>query len=152
MDEKVIARFWSKVEKTDGCWIWNAGIFRSGLGYGAFKYESRRVVAHRFAWLLSYGPVPPGMLVCHRCDNPLCVRPDHLFLGTHTDNMRDRNAKCRQARGEKGGNVTLTEQNVRDIRSWHAADIGPTEIARRLGVSRNTVKHVTLRHHWRHLL
>jgi len=85
--------FWSKVQKSDGCWTWAGATW--GRGYGAFKHEGRQVYAHRFAWEMAKGPIPAGLFVCHHCDNPLCVRPDHLFLGTHTDNMRDASRKGR---------------------------------------------------------
>lgn len=80
-------RFWSKVNKTDGCWLWIAS--RHKKGYGQFKLDGKMRKAHRVAWELTYGPIPPDKNVCHTCDNPPCVRPDHLFLGTNGDNVRD---------------------------------------------------------------
>jgi hypothetical protein len=79
--------FWSKVNKTAGCWLWT----RPGWidGYAQFMTRRRRVYVHRFAYELTHGPIPPGLLVCHKCDVPLCVRPDHLFLGTPKDNILD---------------------------------------------------------------
>lgn len=89
-------RIWKFVQKTDGCWEWNGR--RNDRGYGLFAVThaaARR--AHRVIWELVNGPIPSGMVVCHRCDNPPCVRPDHLFLGTQADNMRDMQAKGRKA-------------------------------------------------------
>jgi len=87
-------RFWEKVEKTDGCWLWTSTL--NTWGYGQFQIgRTKQYRAHRIAYELTYGPIPAGMHVCHHCDNPRCVRPDHLFLGTHLDNMRDRQAKGR---------------------------------------------------------
>lgn len=92
-------RFYEQVNKSDGCWEWEGQ--RSEKGYGVFEefHEGRRyrMRAHRLSYALENGPIPKGMLVCHHCDNPACVRPDHLFLGTHQDNANDRDAKGRGA-------------------------------------------------------
>src|ERR1017187_2889980 len=86
-------RFWGKVGKTDTCWLWvgKKDPQKRGEPYGSF-YVSKQVMmaAHRVSWILEKGPIPFGMFVCHTCDVPLCVKPDHLFLGTQFDNMRDK--------------------------------------------------------------
>lgn len=86
-------KFWSKVVKSEGCWEWQ-GAKRSN-GYGVIYKKGKSTQAHRFSWMITSGAIPEGMYVCHKCDNRPCVRPDHLFLGTHTDNMRDCGAKGR---------------------------------------------------------
>jgi len=88
-------RFWEKVQKTDGCWIWIAARLPQGYGIFCLKKGGRPFRAHRLAYEFTYGPFNPELWVLHRCDNPPCVRPDHLFLGTAQDNYADANAKGR---------------------------------------------------------
>ncbi len=88
-------RFWPKVKVAgpEACWPWLAGT--NGVSYGRLKLDGEYVGAHRIAWILEHGPIPPDRVICHRCDNPSCCNPRHLFLGTHLDNARDREAKGR---------------------------------------------------------
>jgi hypothetical protein len=92
-------RFWEKVDKTDGCWLWNAYTLYNG--YGRFSINKKTEYSHRVSWFLEHGEWPNGKHVTHTCDNPTCVRPDHLMLGTVADNMADRNAKKRQYNHDK---------------------------------------------------
>jgi len=80
-------RIWKKVRLTPSCWEWTGGNF--SWGYGAITFDGRHTTAHRVFWTIANGPIPKGLFVLHKCDNPSCVRIDHLFLGTHTDNVRD---------------------------------------------------------------
>lgn len=86
-------RFWQRVDMGGACWRWMGA--RLPAGYGRLSFQRRSMYAHRVAYLLTYGVIPEGLCVLHRCDNPPCVRPDHLFLGTQTDNARDRERKNR---------------------------------------------------------
>src|SRR4026209_597513 len=110
----VHARFWSKVQKTDSCWLWLASKGEHGYGWVALNNKNRH--ASRAAWELTNGPIPKGMFVLHRCDNPPCVRPDHLFLGTTQDNANEMSRKGRSLYGERNRRAKLTEAQVLEIR------------------------------------
>ncbi len=150
MDKKTITRFWSKVEKTDGCWLWTGCIKRDG--YGKVRISQRSFIAHRVSWELSFGAIPDFLHVLHRCDNPACVRPEHLFLGTQRDNVADMDAKGRRGevnmRGERHPQARLTEADVRLIRSSleHRS-----VLARRFGVTGQAITDVRRRKSWKHV-
>lgn len=93
-DEEGMLKFHTKYVKTSTCWNWIAG--KSDKGYGSFCYNNKNYPAHRASWTIHYGRIPDGLLVCHKCDNPQCVNPNHLFLGTHRDNARDMVRKDRR--------------------------------------------------------
>jgi hypothetical protein len=92
-EQDVFHRFFSHVEKTQGCWNWLTAL--SPKGYGITWYKRKKLAAHRLAWIIFVGPIPEGMQVCHKCDNPKCVNPEHLFIGTNYDNVQDKVAKNR---------------------------------------------------------
>ena len=132
-------RFWEKVDKTEWCWNWTSAVSGSN-DYGTFWVggEKRCKYAHRLSWELVNGPIPEGLVVCHKCDNPKCVRPDHLFIGTTSDNNKDKTDKRRHSYGEanKGGGK-LNWEKARAIR---ASSVGCTTLGRQYGVSSQTVK------------
>jgi len=114
MKESDVIRFFSKVEKTDTCWIWKANSICDG--YGFIKVNKTNIRAHRFSYQLHYGKFNKELHVLHKCDNRLCVRPDHLFLGTNKDNVDDKVSKDRQAKGSINGNSILNEEQVKEIK------------------------------------
>jgi hypothetical protein len=144
------SRFWSRVHKSDGCWIWLGA--KNKRGYGNFFYEGKYVAAHRVAYALHYGPIPDGLLVCHVCDNPSCVRLDHLFAGTPVENMMDKRLKGRAKpgdhRGEHNGRAVLTSEQVVAIRIRFAAGERAGDLAREFGVSRSQVLRIVRGQTW----
>lgn len=96
-----IRKFWNKVEKTGTCWLWTGG--KTTAGYGSLTHNQHRYYAHRFAYELIQGDIPSGMELMHKCDNPACVNPEHLVVGTHCDNMRDAFGKLRILREPSTG-------------------------------------------------
>ncbi len=155
LSPKFVDSFWARVHKTDKCWVWTA--YRKPLGYGYLHLPRNRgtgmsVLASRVSWLLANGPIPevtPHVL--HSCDNPPCVRPDHLFLGTDSLNHRDMLNKGRESRGEMR-NIKLTELDALEIRRLYATrTFLQRELATRFGVSRAMVAHVVHRREWTHI-
>lgn len=131
------------------CWIWTRA--RSAKGYGSMFIGGRYVSAHRASYILHRGPISdPGLYVCHRCDTPSCVNPDHLFLGTPRDNTNDRRAKGRSGdlRGERNGRARLTPSDVAKLR----ASSEPTaSLALTFGISVAQVRRIRTGLQWRHL-
>ncbi len=144
-------RFMDKVtiEPNSGCWLWMTALNR--WGYGVFYLDPARIQAHRASWLLHRGPIPDGLCVLHHCDNPPCVNPNHLFLGTHSDNAKDRNTKGRAggARGVLNSHAKLTMDDVSDIRRRSAQGESGGDLARAFGVTACTVHSIVNGKTWR---
>lgn len=130
-------------EPNSGCYLWLGPI--TGSGYGHFRLNGQDIIAHRVAYEQTYGPVPKGLFVCHRCDNRACVNPGHLFAGTHEDNMADMAAKKRNAFGERHGMAELTVPLVRAI---FVAAGKQRDIAARFSTSQTTVWFIKTGGHW----
>lgn len=169
----VNARFDAKVDKSGDCWIWTGA---KCDGYGVFRLsgpKKENIRAHRFAYEREHGKLLPGLHLCHKCDNPSCVRPEHLFVGTNYDNIADSMMKGRRKgvprkkwgpdhpqrinpdlvlRGESHGMTHLTEQSIRDIRAADISRYGDLiKLARQFGVSDATILRIRKRAVWRHV-
>lgn len=138
-------RFWRRVDvrEPDDCWEWTGS--KSSNGYGGIKVSGQDQYAHRVSWMLFHGSIPKGIHVLHRCDNPGCVNPNHLFLGTPADNAADRDAKGRQAKGERMGTAKLTPDKVLAIRE---SPLRQRELARMYGVDQSQISHIKHRESW----
>lgn len=175
LSERLRARFWQKIEKAgpDDCWLWRGTL--SPKGYGIFARKGYR--AHRISFFISTGTDPLGKLICHRCDNPPCVNPAHLFMGTDLDNLTDMAAKGRarncamlhpemMARGERNGrnlhrerypigeahpDAKLTEAQVREILKKGAARIPRRALALEYGCTLFNIEAILYRRTWKHL-
>lgn len=151
-------RFWAKVDRSGDCWVWKGLLDEHG--YGMFTHTR----THRVAWELEKGPIPVGMLVCHHCDNPPCVRPSHLFLGTQKNNMQDMHAKERAGKRVRG--AKLRAEQVREIRSRYAAVepaarrsrvrgrtpvVTTKSLAAEYGISSMMISDIVTRKNWKHV-
>jgi hypothetical protein len=128
-----------------GCWIWQGAL--DNRGYGLARWNKKRTKAHRVS-LLRLGHRIEGLFVCHHCDTPSCVNPEHLFTGTHHDNDQDRIQKGRCARGERAGSSRLTEAEVISIRASTETQV---ELARRYKTTAKNIRDIQKRRTWRHL-
>lgn len=160
-----ITKFWSRIKKTDSCWPWIGGT--NDRGYGVVCIGNDKVYAHRFSFVLNIGRIPEFICACHSCDNPPCCNPDHLFLGTHLDNMTDAETKGRFKhseehirkitvaipRGDHHSCSKVTGEMVRDIRNRFSDRLTPLAyISREYGLSAMSVSDILRGKTWKHLL
>jgi len=153
-------RFWGRVDRPAGrknCWQWTGA--KTAFGYGILMWHGLpQQRTHRVSWELAYGPIPSGMFVLHHCDNPACVRPNHLFLGTQTDNQRDMRAKHRAAKppirdqaGQANPASKLTDAAVLAIRALSSEGVQHQIIARAFRVAPSAVSLIVNGKRWRHV-
>lgn len=152
---KDIERFWPKVAKAgpDDCWEWQA--WKNKKGYGEFSYRGHMRPAHRFSWALAHDTWPDA-LVLHRCDNPSCVNPAHLFLGTAADNSADMLAKGRYRKGRviigtEHHSTNLTDADIVTIRSLAALGATQRQLSKQFGISQSSIWRIVNRVTWSHL-
>lgn len=148
----VIPRFWEKVQKGEGCWNWTAST--AGKGYGQLKYPGTRkqLYAHRISYELHYGDIPKGLSVMHTCDNPRCVRPEHLRLGTCADNQQDMALKDRSLHGSRNGTAKLCEDQVVKVHAALKLGLTQKQVAAAFGISQIEVSRIHTGKRWRRLL
>lgn len=156
IDDKWIAN--RAVEDETGCWVWRGA--KTGHGYGVVGWREdgrrRQTTAHRYVWQQIHGPIPQGIVVCHRCDNPPCVRPDHLFLGTQRENLEDMTRKGRRVVGEQSHLARLTEDQILEIRRRYQRRApgcrgNSATLAAEFGIRRDHVLQIVRGERWRHL-
>ena len=158
--ESTAKRFWAKVEKTASCWNWTAGT--SPFGYGHFSrgrstdpfhLVEKGISAHRYAYQLLVGPIPEGLVVRHLCDNPACVNPAHLKLGTQYENVQDRERSGRTAVGSRHGRSVLTEELVAEIRTRYVAGgVTARSLSAEYGVAKGAIQCILEYKSWKHVL
>lgn len=146
-------RFWPKVIVRDGCWGWRGATHKHGYGRLHSGTDDGVIEAHRASWMIHKGAILKGRDILHTCDNPPCTNPEHLFQGTHLDNMRDKMRKGRAniAHGERHGHAKLTEDNVREIRARYGAGETCTNLAAEFGVSQPNVNVLVHGKTWKHV-
>lgn len=149
---EVEARFWKKIDKKEdliSCWNWKAG--KQSKGYGSFGVGGGKTeLAHRMAYEITFGSIPDGLIVRHKCDNRTCCNPGHLLLGTIADNNRDTVMRGRTARGERNGRAKLKEFQVRAIREQYKNKTSTqTALALAYKVSRSTIANIVKERYWR---
>lgn len=133
--------FDTRYERTDGCWNWNGT--RNGYGYGVFLMPGEKPVrAHRYAFERVHGPIPDGLVVMHSCDNPACVNPAHLSVGTRNDNNQDKKRKGREPLGDNHHWTRIYVAQVGEIKKLLSAGIRQNVIARRFGVHASTISNI----------
>lgn len=148
-------RFWSKVQKTNDCWVWT-GLHDKDM-YGKFHLSKdtsdKHVRAHQFSWFLFSGRwLPKNLCLCHTCDKPYCVNPSHLFIGTNKDNTQDKVNKNRQAKGTSIFASKLNDEKVKKIRELFNQGQTKTQLSNLFGVVRTTIGAIVRGKTWRHLL
>ena len=150
-----LTKFWANtlVKSPDDCWEWQ--LCKNDDGYGMFSHRGRTVGAHKISWIIHNGAIPQGLCVCHSCDNPGCVNPKHLFVGTHAENMADRNRKGRARGGSLPGELSpsskFSTEAVLTMRRLYTNGVLQRVIAERYNTSQPVVSGIVTHRYWRHI-
>ncbi|CAN7358634.1 HNH endonuclease signature motif containing protein [Paenibacillus sp. LjRoot56] len=152
MLEKLPERFRKRVDSTGDCWLWTGGFYTTG--YGSYFHDGKKLKAHRYAWSFFNGPITDGLFVCHRCDVRNCVNPEHLFLGTQKDNIKDMYAKNRgnKPSGENHFKAKLDWEKVKEIRDsykWFSCDNSSFALGKKYGVAPNHIMQIVNNKAWK---
>lgn len=147
----LLIAFWKNVKQgsDDECWEWKGSVV--GKGYGVLRCVNETKLAHRISYELHHGPIPDGLDCLHKCDNPPCVNPNHLFLGTNDDNIQDKVTKGRQPKGSTHANARWSEDDIRAMRDLYASGVSQREIAAIYHTHQGTVGHIVRRKAWKHI-
>ena len=149
VSSKRAADFMRMVKKTESCWEWTGAKYTNG--YGCFKLGRKLHGAHRVSYVISHGEIPHGLFVCHSCDNKRCVNPEHLFLGTATDNMQDAARKLRTSVGSRRSTAKLNEGVVLEMRRICRGGVSPDKVGELFGVNRRTAANAATGRTWSRL-
>lgn len=144
-------RLWDRTDRNTDCWMWQGGKDRKG--YGLISVNGKMMRAHRLAWELTYGSIPHGLCVCHHCDHPACINPEHLFVGTNLENMQDKVRKGHPnggiVYGERNGASKLTSLQVEEIRHLHTTGISDRKLAVLFCIGKSQVNRIVNNLNWR---
>lgn len=142
--------YYRQIDPETGCWIWTGSVVGGRYGQTTMG-DGKPMKAHRVSYLTYVGEIPDGMMVCHKCDNPRCINPEHLFLGSALDNQRDSVVKGRNARGSRQGNSKLTESDVASIRLMIEDGKSDAEISAAYHVVPANIWHIRTGRAWKHV-
>lgn len=169
LKSKAIRRFFSGIKKNSitGCWEWSRT--KNNFGYGMMGVSTDAILVHRYSWMHHYGEIPDGLIVCHKCDNPSCANPEHLFLGTHKDNVHDKISKGRDnyrrktlrakrvpkvkepSKARSRSDTKLTPGQVKEIKFLLRGGVKQAHVAKKFSVSRTTILFIKQGKMWRHI-
>lgn len=149
--ERLKMLYEKNVIRQEGCWDWKGYIARTGYAEIGRSKNFHEKNAHRISWMIHKGNIPEGMYICHKCDNPKCTNPDHLFIGTHQDNDKDRDEKGRNVKGEDVESSILKDQDIKEIKTLLTQGKSCLEISRKYDVSHDAIKRINKNETWKHI-